>query len=366
MDSLGLSNALEQQEGLTQNTVQMNNFINEQNSVALQDYHQQLANLKSTDTHENEVALTKIGAYGIDGTSKINEYRNAVKSGKTEGGLLKSKTAQRLGKLYKGDLSDLSKDKSITLKGVETSQTSIGDATEGEKAGKLLIKPEGIDIGKKIGRSNIEDYVKAPTEPTKILGRSGEGESFMETSMREGTGEILKTPEMKGASTLEKIGSGIEGTIEGTSSLMKGGVKAGRLISGVGEAVGKTAGGLMSVAMLGDDIYNQVSNKEFFTGDNAGEKVGNFANEVGSVMDLAGAVSGDPFLVMAGVGVGAMGSAVSEISSLFEHKKVEDTAQLSKEKGGFKPKPTPEIASQNIIGEGKIAETSKSTLEQVS
>jgi len=365
MDSLGLSNALEQQANLTQNATQMNNFINEQNGVAMQDYHQQIFNKKSTDHHETETQLAKIGAYGMDGVAKLENYREAIKSGKIVGGAGNSLTAQRLGKIAKGDFSDLDFSKTgkglkaddPVLKGVETAQDSLGDATEEEKGGKLLLgtETEGVDIGKKIG-SGIEGYVEKPLT-SKILGVSGQGESFLETATREATGEILKTPAMKGASTLEKLGSGVEGTLEGGTGIVKSIGKAGSMSKSVLEGVGRTAGGLMSAAMLGDDIYNQVSNKKFFTGDNTGEKIGNFSNEVGSVMDLAGAATGDPFLVMAGVGVGAMGSVVSEISGLFHHNTDEKQAAID-----LKPVAKGEVAAQNIVGSGMVAESSKSTL----
>ena len=364
MDSMGLSNALSQQEGLTSEANNMNQFIAEQNNSAMADYHSQIAGIKGTDTHETEFQLSKIGAYGLDGANKMTAYHKAVEDGKIVKGIGGSKVIQGIGKIGKGDFSDF-KGKGTTLspddpslKGVTTAQDSLGDATAEEMGGKMLKDNEGI-ADDWIGIDN-ETHVERPTT-SKILGASGKGESFMEQATRERTGEILKTPAMKGATNVEKALSGVEGTMEGGSNLVKGFAKAG---GGLSKAVGglaKASGGLMSVAMLGDDIYNQVTNKEFFTGDNAGEKIGNFANEVGSVMDIAGAGTGDPFLVMAGVGVGAVGSVISEVGSLFSHKKKEDDAEKQD-----KPVAVQEVASQNIVGSGRVAESSSSTLKQQS
>lgn len=365
---MGLSNALSQQEGLTSEANNMNQFIAEQNNSAMADYHSRISGMKTGDTHENEFQLSKIGAYGIDGANKISEYHKAVKEGKIVKGIGGSKVFQGLNKLSKGDTSDftsqggtLIKPDDPSLKGVNTAQDSLGDATSEEMGGKLLIENEG-SVGKQLGKGQdfVENNYEKPTT-SKILGVSGKGESFIEQATREGTGEILRTPAMTGATNVEKALSGVEGSIEGGSNMVKTFAKAG---GGLSKAVGglaKASGGLMSVAMLGDDIYNQVTNKEFFTGDNAGEKIGNFANEVGSVMDIAGAGTGDPFLVMAGVGVGAVGSVISEVGSLFANKKKETEAEKS-----FKPVAVQEVASQNIVGSGRVAESSSSTLKQQS
>ena len=371
MDMYGLSNALEQQESLTHQAEDMNSAIAEQNSVAMEDYHQQIQNVKSGDKAENEKELTKIGAYSLDGINKLKEYRTQVKDGKIEAGLGKSLTAKRLGKISKGDFSDLSFSKTgkklapddPSLKNVNTDQGGIGDATEGEQQGKILSGEDPENPDEWIDNEGFEGehYKVNPDEETFRYGRSGAGETFSETAVREQTGSILRTPEMRGATRLEKLGSGIEGTLEGGASAVKGLTKAGSLGKEALEGLGRTAGGLMGVAMLGDDIYNQVNDHKFFTGDNTGERIGNFANEVGSVMDVAGAMTGDPFLVLAGAGVGAVGSVVDEISGLFAHKSKETEAT-----NDLKPKATPEVASQNIVGSGRVAEGSSSTLKQVS
>jgi hypothetical protein len=373
MDMYGLSNALEQQESLTHQAEDMNSAIAQQNAIAMEDYHQRLSGLKTGDKQETEKELTKIGAYSLDGINKLKEYRTAVKEGKIEGGLTKSLTAKRLGKISRGDFSDL--DFSTTgkriapddpsLKNVKTDQSGLGDATAEEQQGKILSGEDPENPDEWIDNEEHLEHYTAPTEPTAPLGRSGQGETFLEQITREETGEILKNPQMRGATLSEKIGSGVEGTLEGLTGSVKGLTKAGSTATKLGksalEGLGRTAGGLMGVAMLGDDIYNQVNDHKFFTGDNIGEKVGNFANEVGSVMDVAGAMTGDPFLVLAGAGVGAVGSVVDEISGLFAHKSAEKEATQK-----LKPQQQQEVASQNIVGAGRIAEGSASTLKQVS
>ena len=200
----------------------------------------------------------------------------------------------------------------------------------------------------------------------------------METAIREKTGSIIPTPAMMGAknvSTLEGLGGevaeGISSTLRtGLRSGVSSALKTGASVGGeVLEGIGKGVGGIVSAGMLGDDIYNQVKNKEFFTGDNAGEKVGNFANEMGATMDLVGLATGDPFLAMAGVGVGAVGSVVNEISGLI-HGKTEEKTATDKDiaQGGLKPEKVSMVAGTDLASQGKIAQgtTGQSTLKSIS
>ena len=128
---------------------------------------------------------------------------------------------------------------------------------------------------------------------------------------------------------------------------------------GVGFAgkVARVGGAVFSAGMLGDDIYNQVKDKKFFYGDNTGDKVGNFMNELGSVSDIVGLASGDPLLVMAGVGLGGIGAVVSDVSELFSHHDKVTDKPPPVELGGS--------TSQNIAGLGAVAETQGSTLRSV-
>ena len=81
-------------------------------------------------------------------------------------------------------------------------------------------------------------------------------------------------------------------------------------------------------------------------------------NEESSTADLLGVATGDPFLVLAGVGIGAVGGVVDEVSGLFAHKTKESSE---------KPPPTPLEAkpSTNLAGQGGIAEGGGGSLRQV-
>ncbi len=130
---------------------------------------------------------------------------------------------------------------------------------------------------------------------------------------------------------------------------------------GIGFAgkVAKVGGGIFSLGMLGDDVYNQVKDKSFFYGENTGDKVGNFMNELGSAGDVLGLATGDPLLVLAGTGLGAVGSIVSDVSELFSHHKKQTDQQ------GTPPPTIGPSTAQNIAGSGGIAETTGSSLRTV-
>ena len=352
MDSFGLQSAIEQQEGLTQQSHDMNNFIQQENNKAMSDYHTKLTTQAGLDAHEDELNLGKIGLYSAEGLSKVQNYRKLVKSGDLLPGLKGSKIFGAL--TGKSELEQRPEIDPETYKGTTASLKDIAGSSEA--TGKLLGDDEWIDTETP---DEPEKFYK-PTEPTKILGRSGQGESFLEKATREGTGEIMRTPAMKGgASTLEKAGN-IAGDFAG--DIAKGDSLGGKsLIRGFGgavaEGVGRAAGGIMGGAFLGDDIYNQVKDKKFFTGDNTGDKIGNFMNEAGSVMDVVGSVTADPFMIMAGVGIGAVGSVVSEVSELIHHKTEEKSASEKK------PALHQFVGTENIAGSGQIAQEQKSTLK---
>ena len=141
--------------------------------------------------------------------------------------------------------------------------------------------------------------------------------------------------------------------------------KEASTVGKIGTRLAKVGGSLVSAGMLGDDIYNQVKSKSVFYGVNTGDKVGNFMNELGSGADLLGVATGDPLLAVAGVGLGAVGSLVSDISELFGHhdKKQEATAPAPA------PPPPPKQVAQagaiNLAGTGGIIQGSSSTLSNV-
>jgi len=131
----------------------------------------------------------------------------------------------------------------------------------------------------------------------------------------------------------------------------------------IAEGAGRLAGGAMGVGQLGLDIYKQVEGGSFLKGGvNTGDDIGTITNEIGSVIDIAGAATGDPLLMAAGVGVGLIGSGISGISELFHHEETKDD----------KPKPPPQssdesaVAVQSLAAEGSVGQAaSGSSLAQV-
>ncbi len=145
------------------------------------------------------------------------------------------------------------------------------------------------------------------------------------------------------------------------------GEDAGKEVSNVGKIGGRLAkvgGSIVSAGMLGDDIYNQVKSKHFFYGVNTGDKVGNFMNELGSGADLLGVATGDPLLAGVGVGLGAVGSLVSDISELFGHHD-NKPAPAPAPPPPPPPKPIAQAGAINLAGTGGIVQGSSSTLSNV-
>jgi hypothetical protein len=141
--------------------------------------------------------------------------------------------------------------------------------------------------------------------------------------------------------------------------------KEASTVGKVGSRLAKVGGSLVSAGMLGDDIYNQTKNKSFFYGVNTGDKVGNFMNELGSGADLLGVATGDPLLAVAGVGLGAVGSLVSDISELFGHHDKKQQAPAPAPAPAPPPKKIDQAGAINLAGTGGIVQGSTSTLSNV-
>jgi hypothetical protein len=140
--------------------------------------------------------------------------------------------------------------------------------------------------------------------------------------------------------------------------------KEASTVGKVGSRLAKVGGSLVSAGMLGDDIYNQVKSKSVFYGVNTGDKVGNFMNELGSGADLLGVATGDPLLAVAGVGLGAVGSLVSDISELFGHHDNKPKPAPAPAPPP-PPKPIAQAGAINLAGTGGIIQGSSSTLSNV-
>ena len=141
--------------------------------------------------------------------------------------------------------------------------------------------------------------------------------------------------------------------------------KEASTVGKIGSRLAKVGGSLVSAGMLGDDVYNQVKNKSFFYGVNTGDKVGNFMNELGSGADLLGVATGDPLLAVAGVGLGAVGSLVSDISELFGHHDKKPTAPGPAPTPPPPPKQIAQAGAINLAGTGGVIQGSSSTLSNV-
>lgn len=326
MESIGLSNAISQQEGLTNQARNENEFLQQENNRAIATYHQKVASLKQADTSEDSKNLGEITSQVADGVAKAKEYRDALKSGEWKGTI---DNLQSGAKKVAGAVSKVlpSAPPKPSVNGIEVS---------------------GTEMTGEMPPAQPEQPAEPPSEPQPPQ-TEGEGEG-------EGA-----TPESTAEST---AGSTAESTAESTGESTAG--ETGGFLKSAGgaamEGASRVFGGAMGGAMLGEDIYNQVSQGKFFTGENTGDKIGHFANEIGSALDVGGAVTADPFLMALGVGVGAVGSVVSDISELFGHKKKEDAVQNEA------PKPQMEnvVAPVNIAGQGEIAQQSSSTIQSVS
>ena len=350
MESIGgMSTAINQANSIGSQDVSVMQGIALLNNKNTNDYIVAMKDEKSTDKHVDENNLQRIGQYGLAVGEKVTEAKEFVKEG---------------GDLYKnfGKVAD----SSIVGK--------LGKA--GSKVASIVsgvnkpLEYVGADVG----------HLEAMSKQTQALADVKAGRPFASTGQgappeelgghltTEPTDEHFVPEEQPQGSVVEgDAGGGSGGTQAGAktldSTLEEGadkgasvGVKLGKFAGGVA----KVGGAMFSAGMLGDDIYNQVKSKKFFYGDNDGDKVGHFMNEMGSVADLGGIATGDPLLVLAGVGLGAVGSVVSDISELFGHHKKEET-----DKQADKPVAIEQSASQNIAGQGDVAQTGLSSLRLV-
>jgi len=279
------------------------------NNKNLQDFLV-LQHAEKGDTKEEEQTnLARIGQYGLSIPEKMTEYNDMIKAGGTAG-IRGSKLLVKYPSAVASAVADLkAKPSRAGILADKPAQAPVLDTRSGAPP-----EPPPEELGGHMPQDPVDSSFEPPAKP------------------------VVSTPSPEDA-----IKPAEEGIEEGASSIVKG--------------VAKVGGGLMSAGMLGDDIYKQISQKDFFEGDNTGDKIGNFMNELGSTADILGLATGDPFLALAGVGIGAVGGVVSEVSELFGHKAKADA----------KPKPPTIYAppSQNLAGSGAVAQAGASTLKQV-
>jgi len=371
MESIGgMGTAINQANSIGSQDVAVQQGIALLNNKNTNDYLVAMRDEKSTDKHVDENNLQRIGQYGLAVGEKVTQAKEFVKEG---------------GDLYKnfgtvGDSSIVGKLGKAGSK-VASLVSGAGKPLEyvGADAGHLeaMSKKTQALADLKAGRPPMTELQQRGLDPASL---GHEGEVFMNEPEQPpaSTGQGAPPEELGGHLTTEPTdehfvqgGADAEGGSGGTqagaktldSTLEEGadkgasvGVKLGKFAGGVA----KVGGAMFSAGMLGDDIYNQVKSKKFFYGDNDGDKVGHFMNEMGSVADLGGIATGDPLLVLAGVGLGAVGSVVSDVSELFGHHKKEET-----DKQEDKPVAIEQSASQNVAGQGEVAQTGLSSLRLV-
>ena len=368
--SLGAS--LDQAQNIDTEDMNVGRNIAQMNNKRMQDYLTNLGKQHQADSHQEEINLGKLGGYAMGIKEKYGEYTDAMKVKGAIPGIKGSKLLYKWPATAGSELGKLGPEAKAVKKGLGSLGEGIADLPGTiARSGAL---GEGVQ-----SRALFQQYAErqtsqAPEEPTEEPpseepteeppSEEPPSEEPSELTTEEPTTELTETPDDatpqepgedhtgggdadKPSSTLEDIGKGAKPEEE-------------KVAGGLAKGVMKGAGAIFSAGMLGDDVYNQITKKKFFYGDNTGDKVGNFTNELGSAADVLGIMTGDPFLIMAGVGLGATGSVISDISELFGHHKKETTTKTD-----TKPKATIAPPQQNIAGQGGVAETGLSTLKQV-
>lgn len=323
----GLPTELNQANNITERGLAQQSNIDVMNNLKTRDYNDAVDKAKerfNLGTAEDEKnAFEKLGEYGVQVGDKYSKYNDFIKEGGNLSGLRSTKIADGVGSAFgkagqgvKSAISNaVSGPPKPSVDGIEVSGTEMTGTA----------KPVEPMPQEQITQHTTPS--ETPSSETGEVNVSGDTETPTSTTLKEGE------------SATE------EGLEEGASI---GGKIAGK--------VAKVSGGLFSVGVLGSDIYSQVKNKSFLYGENTGDKVGNFMGEMGSVADVMGVATADPLLAIAGVGLGAIGSVVSDISELFHHHDAKPPTPNQPP-----PKPIQAGAIQNIAGSGQVAEAQSST-----
>jgi len=337
---LNQSNAIMGQDSaLFQSIAQLNNDN-------ITTFNNNLDKMETKDTGIEHDNLNKMVSYAGGVGEKVNELKDFVKEGKNIGDLKSYKAITGAG-------PGLSKVGSIISSGVKSARSggfepgllyeeSEGDTNPSADVTRANIRQRTGGEGPDEEATTLEGDIDTNTQPDHF------GAEEPPANVEAPAGSVTEQATEGGADALKTAGKTAEEGAEGVAQI-------GKIAGGIA----RVGGAVFSAGMLGDDIYNQVKDKSFFAGDNTGDKIGNFLNEAGSIADLGGIATADPLLVLAGVGLGAVGSVVSDISDLFGHHSKEEDA------GKKTPAPITAPASQNIGGTGGIANTSLSTLRTV-
>jgi len=323
----GLVSELNQSNNITAQGLAQQSNIDVMNNLKSRDYNDAVDKAKekfTKETSEDEKsAFEKLGEYGVQVGDKYKKYNDFIKEGGDLSGLRSSKIASGVGSAFG--------------KAGQGVKSAISNAVSGPAKPSIDgIEVSGTDMtgtpkpAEQMPQEQIDQHT-SPSEPP-----SSE------------TGEV--------SSSTASESTGAESTLKEGSSATEEGLEEGASIGGkIAGKVAKVSGGLFSVGVLGSDIYSQAKSKSFFYGENTGDKVGNFMGEMGSVADVMGVATGDPLLAIAGVGLGAVGSVVSDISELFHHHDAKPPTPPPP------PKPVDTGSIQNIAGSGQVAEAQSST-----
>lgn len=331
MDSYGLSETLNQQENLTNEAQGKNQFLQEQINAAMVNFNNaQNREEDKTEKSEGEV----IGGFSgevMDAGAKVKGLNKAIASG------------------YQGTFDQLGKQADAIKSGARQVKAGLSAGYETAAAGA---RRSGLLGSAAQDQQRFQDYADRQTQQAADAAAETQPEAAGAGEAAAGAGEgAAATEGATGAAGAAAAGG------EETAGALRG---AAGLIT---EGAGRLAGGAMGVGQLGLDIYKQVEGGGFLKGGvNTGDDIGTITNEIGSVIDIAGAATGDPLLMAAGVGVGLIGSGISGISELFHHEETKDD----------KPKPPPTsgdeapVAVQSLAAEGEVGQASSgSSLAQV-
>lgn len=343
------ANAIESQDAnVNQAISQLNNarMTSYRNELSLEKREQtaeaseQAREQERQDKDEEERNLGQLAGFSEKIPEKYKEFQSFIKEG--------------------GNLQDLSSYRA--LKGIGGTVQKVGEAGQNTfqkirsgVVGDPRPSVDGIEVS---GTEMTGDISQVERPQQQTLNQSNQPEQEEQPQHNQPGSNEAEETNNEASNSGEQVGEEAEEVGEQAG-------KEASTVGKIGTRLAKVGGSLMSGAMLGDDIYNQVKSKSVFYGVNTGDKVGNFMNELGNGADLLGVATGDPLLAVAGVGLGAVGSLVSDISELFGHHDKKQQAPAPAPAPPPPPKPVSQAGAINLAGTGGIIQGSTSTLSNV-
>ncbi len=346
----GIQSGINQANQIEYQDAQTFSAINQLNNQNMVDYNDLVDNLQEQGREKvkekQKETIEKVGEYGTAITEKYNEYKEFIKNGGNVNDLLTARLGQNVG----GVVGKAGRGVYNTVR--TTNEPSDPESFEVQEMPSTSNNRTAFINEGATGEEPFQDENNRPNQTNQP--ESNPTDTQQPESNQTGSDEADSTREASSNS-----GENAERELNAGGELEQAGEDAS-IVGKIGKGIAKSGGALFSATMLGSDVYNQVKNKSFFYGENAGDKVGNFMNELGSAGDLLGVATGDPLLVLAGVGVGAVGGLVSDISELFGHHKSEQAP----------PPPPPKTveapAQINLAGTIGLVQAQPSTLRQIS